>query len=396
MTGTAQPWLVWPGFTSVVSALGAENVRVVGGAVRDAWLGLPVNDVDLATTLLPDQVSERLQAKHLKAVPTGLAHGTITALADQHSFEITTLREDLATDGRHAVVAFTDNWQTDASRRDFTINALYMDCDGKVYDYFGGLDDLKAGRVCFIGDAVKRIEEDALRIMRFFRFSARFSSGNLDAAGLAACVQQANHLMALSRERIRDELLKILAVSNPLPIIDSMIDHGMFKPFLPEATSASALSQLVASEHMLGDESVLRRLFVLLPQNAAICEDVAIRLKFSVKERQRLVAMADNRIGRAEPSLHSMRTLIYKLGRQGFIDQLIVHAPSKRLYEQGQLWVIPKLPIKGGDLIASGVTRGPDVSRLLAEIENDWMEADFPADKDVVMKMAEVYVSRLT
>ncbi len=392
MTDRTQPWLEWPGFASVVAALGADNIRVVGGAVRDAWLGLPVSDVDLATVLLPDQVIKRLQAKHLKALPTGIAHGTITAVADHHSFEITTLRRDVATDGRHADVAFTDSWQTDAARRDFTINALYMDCAGKIYDYFGGLDDLKTGRVRFIDDATKRIEEDALRIMRFFRFNARFGAADLDAAGLAACARQANHLMALSRERIRDELLKMLAVLDPVPTIEVMITHGIFKPFLPEVHSASGLHKLIEAEHRLDDIAVLRRLFVLLPRSAAICEDVALRLKFSLKERQRLVAMAGEELCAVAPDPHTIRKLIYQLGRERFIDQLILRTPSKELYEQAQAWDIPKLPIKGGDLIANGVAAGPDVSRILALIENDWIDADFPDGKAILVDMARVYI----
>ncbi|MCG8506772.1 MAG: CCA tRNA nucleotidyltransferase, partial [Sphingomonadales bacterium] len=205
------PWLADAAVTRVVAALGANNCRFVGGAVRNTLLGEPVTDIDIATRLEPDAVIARLEAAEIKAVPTGLKHGTVTAVAEGHAIEVTTLRHDVETDGRHAKVAFTDDWQADAARRDFTFNALYAAPDGTLYDYFGGLDDLKAGHVRFIGDAEARITEDALRILRFFRFHAHYGAGGMDAAGLDACAALAGRLDILSVERVRDELLKLLA-----------------------------------------------------------------------------------------------------------------------------------------------------------------------------------------
>ena len=245
------PWRDRPGLGTLLDALDAAagETRVVGGAVRDTLLGLPVADLDLATRLAPQTVIDRVRAAGLKAVPTGLAHGTVTAVLPDGSVEVTTLRRDIATDGRRATVAFSDDWREDAARRDFTINALYADPgDGAVIDFFGGLDDLAAGRVRFIGDPLQRIAEDHLRILRFFRFHARFGRGDPDEAALAACAARANDLMALSRERIADELLKLLAGVDPAPVIALMLGHGVLRPVLPEITDAAPLAALVAAE----------------------------------------------------------------------------------------------------------------------------------------------------
>src|SRR4051795_7103106 len=246
-------WRAIRGMARVLNALGGDEglTRYVGGAVRDELLDLPVNDVDLATRLRPDEVIERLENVRVKAVPTGIDHGTITAVSDGHPIEVTTLRLDLSTDGRRATVAFTDDWKADAARRDFTINALSADPrTGEVFDYFGGLDDLGRRYIRFIGDPLQRIAEDHLRILRFFRFHARFGSGEPDAAALAACTLRANDLMALSRERIADELLKLLAVSDPAPTVTIMLRHGVLRPVLPEIASEHlpSLTALVASE----------------------------------------------------------------------------------------------------------------------------------------------------
>ena len=220
-------WRERPALAAIVAALGgADATRLVGGAVRDGLLGLPVSDIDLATRLVPSEVVERLEAAKIKAVPTGIAHGTVTAVTDDGPVEVTTLRRDVATDGRHAVVAFSDDWREDASRRDFTINALYADsATGEVFDWFDGLADLDARHVRFIGDPLTRIAEDHLRILRFFRFHARFGDGVPDADGLAACATRANDLMALSRERIAAELVKLLAAVDPAPVVATMISH---------------------------------------------------------------------------------------------------------------------------------------------------------------------------
>ena len=243
-------WRRRPGLAALIAALGGpEEARLVGGAVRDGLMGLPVSDIDVATRLLPDDVMARLKAARIKAVPTGLAHGTVTAVTEGGPVEVTTLRRDVATDGRHAKVVFSNDWQEDASRRDFTMNALYADpVSGEVFDWFGGLADLEARRVRFIGDPLTRIAEDHLRILRFFRFHARFGKGPADGPSLTACTTRANDLMALSRERIAAELLKLLAAPQPAPAVRLMIDHGIFAPVLPEIRDAEPLEQLIARE----------------------------------------------------------------------------------------------------------------------------------------------------
>ncbi len=240
----AEKWRKRRGMARLLDALGADEglTRYVGGAVRDELLGLPVNDVDLATKLSPDEVVRRLEAAKIKAVPTGIEHGTITAVSDGQPVEITTLRRDVSTDGRRATVAFTDDWQDDAARRDFTINALSADpVSGEIFDYFGGLGDLEHRHIRFIGDPLQRIAEDHLRILRFFRFHARFGSDRLDQAALDACTARANDLMALSRERIADELLKLLAVEDPSATIGIMLQRGILKPVLPEIETSKTM-----------------------------------------------------------------------------------------------------------------------------------------------------------
>jgi poly(A) polymerase len=243
---------------------GAGDTRYVGGAIRDTLLSIDVSDVDLATRLSPELVMERLKAARIKAVPTGLAHGTVTAVIGGAPFEVTTLRRDVSTDGRRATIAYTDDWREDAARRDFTINALYADpASGKIFNYFDGLADLQARRVRFIGEPLTRIREDHLRILRFFRFHARFGEGEPDQAGLDACTERANDLMALSRERIADELLKLLGLRDPIPTVRLMIGRGILKPVLPEITEESAdrLQSLVQREVAAGiGPDALRRL----------------------------------------------------------------------------------------------------------------------------------------
>jgi poly(A) polymerase len=276
------PWRGRAPLIHLVDALGAREglTRFVGGAVRDTLLHLPVADLDLATALEPDEVMRRLQAQKIKAIPTGLAHGTITAVLPNGPVEVTTLRRDVSTDGRHAVVAFTADWRADAARRDFTMNALTADpISGEIFDYFDGLADLEAGHVRFIGAPLERIAEDHLRILRFFRFHARFGRGGPDAAGLEACTVRANDLMALSRERIAQELLKLLAVADPVPTLAVMIDRAILKPVLPEIEDdgVARLARLVAREIPTGMGSPLRRLAALLPADPALAKAIVAR-----------------------------------------------------------------------------------------------------------------------
>ena len=280
----ADRWRRKRGMARLLEALGADEglTRYVGGAVRDDLLHLPVSDLDLATRLRPEEVVERLEAAKIRPVPTGIEHGTVTAVSSGSPYEVTTLRRDVSTDGRRATVAFTDDWEEDAARRDFTINALSADPQtGHVFDYFGGKDDLVARRVRFIGEPLERIAEDHLRILRFFRFHARFGLGEPDAEGLIACATRANDLMALSRERIADELLKLLAVEDPTATVAIMLDQGIMRPVLPEisATAVSRLAELVQAERTAGLEGApLRRLAALLPQDPALAERIAVRL----------------------------------------------------------------------------------------------------------------------
>ena len=369
-------WRRKRGVNRILKALGAEKglTRYVGGAVRDELLGLPVSDVDFATRLRPDEVIERLEAAHIKAVPTGIDHGTITAVADGQPAEITTLRADVSTDGRRATVAFTDDWMADASRRDFTINALYADPqDGEVHDYFGGLDDLAARRVRFIGNPLVRIAEDHLRILRFFRFHARFGKGEPDAAALDACADRANDLMALSRERIADELLKLLALPDPSATVALMIDRGIFRPVIPEIKSAARLRALIAAEVGAGFEpDPLRRLSALLPQDVEVAESIAARLKLSNRARKRIALTADLDLS------SNPRALAYWIGKEGAQDRLLL---ADRPEEAAALndWPVPRLPVSGGQLIKRGVPQGPLVAKTLHAIERNWVAAGFPS-----------------
>ncbi len=377
----------------------ADMTRLVGGAVRDALLGLPVSDFDLATRLTPAAVVARLEAAGVKAVPTGIAHGTVTAISHGQSFEITTLRRDVATDGRHAVVEFSDDWRDDARRRDLTINALYANpLTLEVSDFHDGLADLRDGRVRFIGEPLQRIAEDHLRILRFFRFQARFGSGAPDAAGLAACTARANDLMALSRERVRGELLRLLAVRDPVPTIAVMLQHRILAPVLPEITSSDGLARLVAVEAALAARATapnpwldreaiaLRRLAALLPSDPHLLDAVATRLRLSNLERARLVATAASA---SAPLLAQA----YRDGVATAADRLLLAArapPDAALLaalDQLRRWQRPALPLSGKDIIARGTAPGPEVSRRLASFEAAWIGAGFPADPATVERL---------
>lgn len=378
----AAKWRKRRGMTRLLRALGADEglVRYVGGAVRDDLIGLPVSDVDLATRLKPQEVVERLEAARIKAVPTGIDHGTVTAVSDGQPVEITSLRRDVSTDGRRATVAFTDDWKEDAARRDFTINALSADPNsGEIFDYFGGTDDLHHRRVRFIGEPLQRIAEDHLRILRFFRFHARFGAGHPDEAGLEACTRRANDLMALSRERIADELLKLLAVDDPAPTVGIMLERAILKPVLPEIARERVrdLEALIACEREAGiDAEPLRRLSALLPRERAVAEEVAVRLKLSNKNRKRLSCAAGSEL------FSSPEALAYRLGRDCAVDRLLLTGKSADAALIAS-WKAPKLPIGGGQLIKRGLPEGPLVARTLRKIEDRWVEAGFPAGEEL-------------
>ena len=373
----AAKWRKRRGMARVLKALGAEEglTRYVGGAVRDDLLKLPVSDIDLATRIKPDEVMMRLQAARIKAVPTGIDHGTITAVSDGRAIEITTLRRDVSTDGRRATIAFTDDWQEDAARRDFTINALSADpISGELFDYFGGLADLGQRHIRFIGDPLQRIAEDHLRILRFFRFHARFDAGEPDAAALEACTARANDLMALSRERIAEELLKLLSVATPAPTVKVMLERAILKPVLPEIEPQRLrdLEALLAAEEQARiPPDPLRRLAAVLPRDPALAEDIAVRLRLSNKARKRLACAV------ASDSSASPQALAYRLGQDCAVDRLLL---AGRTAEAAAIsrWEAPRLPISGGALIKRGLGQGPAVARTLRRIEDRWVAEGFP------------------
>ena len=388
-------WRHRPGLDGLLNALDVAEgkARFVGGAVRDGLLGLPVNDLDVATTLDPHDVVDRLKAAGIKAVPTGIDHGTITAVLPDGPVEITTLRRDVSTDGRRATIAYTDDWREDAARRDFTINALYADpLTGAISDYFGGIADLEARRLRFIGDAAARIAEDHLRILRYFRFLARYGDNELDSSAYDACVTAANSLMALSRERIADEMLKLLGVAAPVPALRLMIEGGILRPVLPEVTMAGVdrVEGLIAREAQAGvPVSALRRLAALLPPDASLADQVGARLKLSNKARKRLAVALEADAGEDEA-----RALAYRIGVEGAVDRLLLD-PNQPLAAIATLdgWSPPTLPIGGGALIARGLTPGPDVAKALQQVQRQWVEEDFP-DAERVAEIADQIVSK--
>ena len=378
------------GFATLIAVLGGPaQTRLVGGVVRDTLLDLDPADIDLATRLLPENVLARLKTANIRAVPTGLAHGTVTAVLPDGPIEVTTLRRDVSTDGRHAIVAFTDVWQDDAARRDFTMNALYADpASGDVIDYFDGLADLDAGRVRFIGDAYRRIAEDHLRILRFFRFHARFGAadqGAIDAEGLDACTARANDLMALSRERIAAELLKLLVARHAVPVIALMIERGIFRAVLPEIVDATLFATLAERETAAGVfPDAIRRLAALLPPEAA--ESVGARLKLSNADRKRLIAASQG------PGDEGARALAYRVGMASALDRLLLAGADVAAIRD---WTPPSLPIGGGALVERGLRKGPEVAAVLRRIETSWIAEDFP-DGSRVAQLADEAVRAAT
>lgn len=389
MTPAAMPallpdaaWRHRPGLDRLFRVLGAEQgmARLVGGVVRDTLLGIDVHDIDIATRHHPEQVLELLRAAGIRAVPTGIAHGTITAVLDSGPVEVTTLRRDVSTDGRHATVAFSDDWREDAGRRDFTINALYADPEsGRIFDYFDGLDDLARRRVRFIGDPLRRIAEDHLRILRFFRFLARFGDAP-DPEGLAACTARARDLMALSRERIADELLKLLVARDTVRIARLMFDAGIFAPILPEidADGIARLASLATREAEANvPPDAIRHLAALLPPDPAVAGQVAARLKLSNAQRRRLT-IASGDVGDRSPA-----ELAYRLGTQSALDLLLLGDASIAQVRAICATTPPVFPLSGGALVARGLEKGPVVARVLRAVEDQWIAEGFPDAKRV-------------
>jgi poly(A) polymerase len=376
-------WLDRPGIKRLLKALDAKDghARFVGGAIRDFLLGEHPEDLDLATDHLPEEVIQRLQQAGIKAIPTGIDHGTITAISSGTIIEVTSLRADVSTDGRRATVVFTDDWSQDAGRRDFTINALYADpFSGELFDYFSGLDDLQSRTVRFIGEPLQRIAEDHLRILRYFRFHARYGHGEPDPHALDACTERANDLMALSRERIASELLKLLGLADPTPTVRLMTDRGIFRPIIPEIgdDGVARLERLVDTERRAPlTPDPIRRLAALLHGPPDLGRSIAARLKFSNRNKKRLELAL-------KPSTGDPRSQAYRNGSEAAIDRIAIGdqlSPAEQLAALRDLanWNVPRLPISGGQLIARGVAEGPDVARTMRRIEDAWEAAGFPA-----------------
>ncbi|MGI8944008.1 MAG: CCA tRNA nucleotidyltransferase [Qipengyuania sp.] len=358
----------------LVVALGADQVRWVGGCVRDTWLGLEAQDIDAATRHPPARVIDRCKEAGIRIVPTGIDHGTVTAIFEDGNVEITTLRRDVATDGRHATIAFSEDWRDDAARRDFTINALYTHPETlEISDYFGGLEDLAARRVRFIGDPATRIREDHLRILRYFRFATRFAD-DWDADATAACSALAPTLKGLSRERVGWELQRLLSLPDPSPTVAKMRELGVMQEVLPECgrREVARLGELIAAEKEAGiAPDTMRRLAALLPAISSVAEAVSARLRLSRQQRSRLTCVAerDNRDG------ENPRALAYDVGKECAIDRLLLQGA-----DTGRLagWEAPRFPLKGGQLIAAGLEPGPQVARRLQAIEREWVRRGFP------------------
>ncbi len=378
-------WTRREGLTALTAALGAENIRWVGGAVRDGLLGVAVHDVDCATRLMPAEVIAACGRAGIRTVPTGIEHGTVTAILKDGPVEITTLRRDVATDGRRATIAFASDWPEDAARRDFTINALYAHPETlEIADWFGGLEDLAAGRVRFIGDARQRIAEDHLRILRYYRFQTRFGAA-LDETAEDACAELAHTLKGLSRERISAELLALLALPDPHATIERMRARGVLPVILPEACAAqiAGLARLIAAESAQGfAPDPVRRLAALLPPMPEVAETVAARLRLSKAQRARLVAAAERK---AEDAANP-EALAYRLTPAVAIDRLLLSDGEARALQD---WSVPAFPLKGGAIVARGITAGPAVARILQAVEARWVDEGFPDTARIEGLLAE-------
>jgi poly(A) polymerase len=383
-----QPWMTDAHAQRVLGALAVAGItaRFVGGCVRDALRGQPAGDVDLAIDQPPEAAMRALTAARIKVVPTGIKHGTITAVSGGKPFEITTLRHDVETDGRRAVVAFTDDWRADAARRDFTMNAMFCDADGNLWDFFGGRGDLAAGRVRFVGDAATRIDEDVLRILRFFRFHAWYGRPPFDGDGFAACRAAADKLRNLSAERVRKELLRLLEADDPADTVAAMAQAGLLRHWLPEYAGVAALRVVVANERAVSDVTGLRRLAALIGAGGDATA-IGKRLRLSTQESLRLTVMLA-----AEPAIdigggpRAVRRQVYELGNALYLDRLmrVVGATDPNWLAAHRLataWTAPERPVSGGDALSRGVPAGRRVGQLVAALERWWIAQDFAPDR---------------
>ena len=405
------PWIRAPATRAVIDALTVEgaDVRFVGGCVRDALLGRESADIDIGTPDPPERVLALLESAGIetRTVPRGIAHGTVTALAGGERYEITTLRRDERTDGRHAEVAFTNDWQEDAARRDFTINAMSAAPDGTLYDYFGGREDLEAGRVRFVGDPATRIAEDHLRILRFFRFHAWYGKGKPDANALVACADAADTFTLGSYERIQSEILRLLAADDPVPAITAMHETGVLNELLPVARLLEAFPRLVGLERLHASLDPIRRLAALINDSSLMKTATAMK---SLADRLRLTSMEGNRLAALvvpphppNPSLdrRAQRRLLYRLGREQFRDLVLLVWTAedenknawREMLDYAEKWEAPTLSVAGADVLARGIPEGPEVGRLLEAVENWWIAHDFTADRAALLERLDALVA---
>jgi poly(A) polymerase len=360
--------------------------RFVGGCVRDGLLGRKIRDIDIATPLDPAAVVKAAEAAGLKHVPTGIEHGTVTLVADHTGIEVTTLRRDVETFGRHATVAFTDDWREDAARRDLTMNALSADARGQVYDYFDGIADLQAGRVRFVGAPEDRMREDYLRILRYFRFHADYAAGDFDPPALKAARALKGELKSLSGERLRQETLKLLVARRGVDTWRAMLNEGIVAAFLPQATTIDRMAKVAALESRLKvPQDAVRRLAALTVTGAGAA--VAETLKLSNADRDRVIAVSAARPEFDASDASLVRRQIYDLGNALALDLLLVDwaepdIDAQRAFEVVRNWPRPELPVKGRDLSALGVPAGPEIGRLLKDLEDWWIAGDFAADRE--------------
>lgn len=383
-----QPWLTAPATRAVMAALEAAGgpgcARFVGGCVRNALIGAPVADIDIATTLKPEETDRAVRAAGLKAVPTGIAHGTVTAVSARQPFEITTLRRDVSTDGRNATVAFTDDWAEDAARRDFRLNALYADGAGQVFDPTGeGVSDAVAGRITFVGDPGTRIHEDYLRILRFFRFFAWYGRGEPDSAALEACRALASGMTRLSAERVSKELMTLLTAPDPREAMAAMTAAGVLAQILPEATTGPLFEAVVG----LNSDPVVR-LMTLLPVDEQVVRDAATRLRLPNATRDRLAASA-RAVPDVDPAMNDarVRAAVYRLGGRAVADALYrfwAGVPDdadgvRHRLALAEGWPRPPMPVGGRELVRLGIEPGPETGRLLKAFEDGWIADDFPS-----------------
>lgn len=401
-----QPWMKTRGAEHVIAALTARGkpARFVGGCVRDAILKRPVKDIDIATEEPPETVMEMLRAAGLRAIPTGIDHGTVTALDGAERFEITTLRHDVETFGRHARVAFTDDWKADAARRDFTMNALYLDPDGTIHDPVKGLKDLKAGRVRFVGDPETRIREDVLRLLRFFRFQAHYGKTPPDRKALAACAALAPQLPNLAAERVWAELSRILTSPKAADMLELMEKHGVLRHVLPEAKHIPRLRALAKIEKALKiPPDPVRSLAASCALTPAEAGSLARRLRFSRADENELAGMVAH-AHRLSPTMAegARKNALYRYGADAYRNAVLLAWASdggknatawRKLYNLPQRWSAPAFPLGGMDALATGTPRGPEIGRLLREVENWWIAGGFRADRMACVRRLQELVN---